>query len=75
MQRSCYSVEKYHDGWSVSVSGAKVLICESKKTALKVVRQATDALRLDQGVAPFCRGRLAEPLSEDLTAANGETAN
>jgi hypothetical protein len=59
----------------VSVSGAKVLICESKKTALKVVRQATDALCLDHGVAPLYRGRLAEPWSEDLTAANGEAAN
>jgi hypothetical protein len=52
-----------------------VLICESKKTALKVVRQATDALCLDHGVAPLYRGRLAEPWSEDLTAANGEAAN
>jgi hypothetical protein len=68
-------VERYHDRWSVSVSGAKVLICESKKIALKVVRQATEALCLDPGVTPLCRGRLAERWSEDLTAANGEVAN
>ena len=51
MERSCYSIEKHRDRWSISVCGAKVLICDSKKSAVKLVRQATDALCLDRGGA------------------------
>ena len=54
MSRGCYSVERYRDRWSVSVFGAKVLICESKKTALRVVRQATEALSLDHSITAPC---------------------
>jgi hypothetical protein len=48
MQRSCYSIAKHRDRWSVSACGEEVLLCDSKKIALKIVRQATDALRLHQ---------------------------
>jgi hypothetical protein len=48
MAQYCYSIEKHHNRWSVSVFGVKVLICDSKKTALAVVRQATQALCLDR---------------------------
>jgi hypothetical protein len=44
MAQNCYSIEKHHNRWSVSVFGVKVLICDSKKIALAVVRQATQAL-------------------------------
>jgi hypothetical protein len=40
MQPGCYVVEKYHSRWVVSVDGAKVLICDRKRTALAVVRAA-----------------------------------
>jgi hypothetical protein len=48
MAQNCYSIEKHHNRWSVSVFGVKVLICDSKKIALAVVRQATQALCLDR---------------------------
>jgi len=48
MARNCYSIEKHHNRWAVSVLGVKVLICGSKKMALAVVRQATQALCLDR---------------------------
>jgi hypothetical protein len=48
MVQSCYSIEKHHNRWSVSVFGVRVLICDSKKIALAVVRQATQALCLDR---------------------------
>jgi hypothetical protein len=57
MEPSCYSVEKHHERWLVSVCGAQVLICDTKKTALKVVRQATDALRLGRGTSAGQRMR------------------
>jgi hypothetical protein len=44
MAQNCYSIEKHHNRWSVSVFGVKVLICDSKRMALAVVRQATQAL-------------------------------
>jgi hypothetical protein len=47
MQRSCYSIAKHRYRWLVSACGEEVLLCDSKKTALKIVRQATNALRLD----------------------------
>jgi hypothetical protein len=77
MQRSCYSVEKYQDRWLVSVFGARVLICESKKAALRVVRQASDALCLHDGVTALCRDQLRQAWSgENLTeAAGSEVAN
>jgi hypothetical protein len=48
MERCCYSIERHHDRWSVSACGEKVLICDSKKLALKIVRLATDALYLER---------------------------
>jgi len=48
MAQNCYSIEKHHNRWSVSVFGVKVLICDSKKMALAVVRQATQAVCLDR---------------------------
>jgi hypothetical protein len=48
MTQHCYSIEKHHNRWSVSVFGVKMLICDSKKTAVAVVRQATQALCLDR---------------------------
>jgi hypothetical protein len=48
MAQNCYSIEKHHNRWSVSVFGVKVLICDSKKIALAVVRQATQALCFDR---------------------------
>lgn len=48
MVQNCYSIEKHRNGWSVSVSGVKVLICNNKKMALAVVRQATQAVCLDR---------------------------
>jgi hypothetical protein len=51
MQRSCYSIAKHRDRWLVSARGEKVLLCDSKKTAVRIVRQATDALRLDHDAA------------------------
>jgi hypothetical protein len=65
MERSCYSIEKHHDRWSISVCGAKVLICDSKKTAVKLVRQATDALCLDRGGAASGCGRDVRSWSGD----------
>ena len=54
MVQGCYSIEKHRDRWSVLVLGKKVLICDSKKIALQVVRQANQALYLD---GPMTRGR------------------
>jgi len=51
MERSCYSIEKHHDRWLVSVGGAKVLMCDSKRAAMKAVRQATDALCASRAAA------------------------
>jgi hypothetical protein len=48
MAQDCYSIEKHHNRWSVSVRGVKVLICSNKKMALAIVRQATQALWLDR---------------------------
>jgi hypothetical protein len=48
MAQNSYSIEKHHNRWAVSVLGVKVLICDSKKMALAVVRQATQALCLDR---------------------------
>ena len=48
MERCCYSIEKHHDRWSVSACGEKVLICDSKKLAMKIVKLATDALYLER---------------------------
>jgi hypothetical protein len=47
MQLGCYSVEKHRDCWTISVDGAKLLICSNKKIAVKTVRRATFALRDD----------------------------
>ena len=52
MQRSCYSIAKHRDRWLVSACGQDVLLCESKKTALKIVRQASDALYADHDAVP-----------------------
>jgi hypothetical protein len=68
MAQNCYSIEKHHNRWTVSVFGVKVLICDSKKMALAVVRQAMQGpmsrspteqrrsveqgSRVDQGSAP-----------------------
>jgi len=51
MERCCYSIERHHDRWSVSACGEKVLICDSKKLALKIVKLATDALYFDRSGA------------------------
>lgn len=48
MAQNCYSIEKHHNRWAVAVFGVKVLICDSKKTALAVVRRATQGLCLDR---------------------------
>jgi surface antigen len=64
MAQNCYSIEKHHNRWSVSVFGVKVLICDSKKMALAVVRQATQALVLD-GRQTNGRGTATEPNSRD----------
>ncbi|MBO0758060.1 MAG: hypothetical protein J2P54_19615 [Bradyrhizobiaceae bacterium] len=63
MAQNCYSIEKHHNRWSVSVFGVKVLICDSKKMALAVVRQATQALVRDGGQTNG-RGTATEPTSQ-----------
>lgn len=36
----CYSISKSGDGWTISVDGATMLLCEFEKTAIKTVRRA-----------------------------------
>jgi hypothetical protein len=53
MERTCYLIEKHRDQWVVSASGAKIMTCRKKSTALRTVRNATvllhgrAAVRLD----------------------------
>jgi len=44
MPRTCYSVERLQGEWVVSVSGAGILTCKKKCTALKAARCATALL-------------------------------
>jgi hypothetical protein len=75
MPRGCYSVERYRGGWSVSVFGAKVLVCESRKTALKVVRQATVSLCLDHGIGAPCREQPQRAWRRPGVVAEAEAAD
>jgi hypothetical protein len=60
MERTCYLIEKHRDQWVVSASGAQIMTCRKKSTALRTVRNATvllhgqEAARLDPAA---CRGR------------------
>jgi hypothetical protein len=47
MQLGCYSIERHRDCWTISVDGAKLLICSNKKIAVKTIRRAAFALRDD----------------------------
>jgi hypothetical protein len=40
MPRSCYCVEQIQSQWVVSVGGARVLSCRTKRTAVKAARRA-----------------------------------
>lgn len=44
-----YLVEKHGDGWVVLAEGFEQLVCERKKMALKITRNATILLQLDKG--------------------------
>jgi len=47
MRLGCYSIERHRDCWIISVGDAKLLICSSKKTAVKTIRRATLASHED----------------------------
>jgi hypothetical protein len=77
MERGCYVIEKFQDRWSISVGGTKVLLCESKKAAVRAVRQAIEALSGDlrscvQLQADFERSVLSTELSGHLDQAKAE---
>lgn len=44
-----YLVEKHGDGWVVLAEGIEQLVCERRKMALKIIRNATILLQLDKG--------------------------
>ncbi len=62
MERTCYLIEKHRDQWVVSASGAQIMTCRKKSTALRTVRNATVLLH----------GRAAVHL--DLEAGRGQDA-
>jgi hypothetical protein len=40
MQRSCYVIEQHQNHWVISVCGAMVMTCKTKRAALKAARRA-----------------------------------
>jgi hypothetical protein len=40
MPRSCYVIEQHQNHWVISVCGAMVMTCKTKRTALKAARRA-----------------------------------
>jgi hypothetical protein len=76
MQQTCYLIEKQRDQWVVSASGAKIMTCKKKSTALKTVRSATvllhgqGAVWTDQDLdCSHDAGGQASPLSLALSFA------
>ena len=76
MERTCYLIEKHRDQWVVSASGAQIMTCRKKSTALRTVRNATvllhgrEAARLGHE-ACCCRDSAVErePISLALLCA------
>jgi hypothetical protein len=50
MDRGCYAIEQHQSHWVVSVCGARVLTCKTKRAALKAARRALVLLRQSQQV-------------------------
>ena len=53
MEKGCYAIEQHQNHWVVSVCGARVLTCKTKRTALKAARRAMVLLRQSQQVELF----------------------
>jgi hypothetical protein len=50
MPRSCYVIEQHQSHWVISVCGAMVMTCKTKRTALKAARRAMVLLHQSQRV-------------------------
>jgi hypothetical protein len=59
MQEGCYAVEHFKSQWVVSVGGASILTCKTKRMALRAARRATVLLQQDQEAEMSCHGGLA----------------
>jgi hypothetical protein len=46
-----YVISKHGDGWMIAVDGARLLLCESRRTALRAVQDATLSLDMSAGTA------------------------
>jgi hypothetical protein len=52
MQDGPYAVEPFHNQWVISARGAKILICNKKRTALAIVQRASRLLASEEGRMP-----------------------
>ena len=50
MEKGCYAIEQHQNHWVVSVCGARVLTCKTKRAALKAARRAMVLLHQSQQV-------------------------
>jgi hypothetical protein len=50
MPRSCYVIEQHQSHWVISVCGAMVMTCKTKRAALKAARRAMVLLHQSQQV-------------------------
>jgi hypothetical protein len=76
MEQTCYLIEKHRDQWVVSASGAQIMTCRKKSTALKTVRNATVLLHGRGAARLDCEARCGqetavghEPISLALLCA------
>jgi hypothetical protein len=71
MQRSCYAIEQHQSQWVVSVCGARVLTCKTRRAALKAARRALVLLHQTREVEILGQDRSPSFVGDDLSRHAG----